>query len=258
MQKAVLLVFALALGLPALAQPSRCPQHFNQGEAPEVTNPKLAAKTRPLCFIGYAMLHSGISRTAVWSAEYLTALRLASSKTVKRQNAFHAEDELPESERSELRDYARSGFDRGHMSPSGDMPDASAQYESFSLANIVPQDPKNNQRLWSAVEESTRKLARERGALYVITGPLFEGDALRRLNARVLIPSHVFKAIYDPKSGTAAAYLAPNDDTLEYRIVNIAELEQRSGLNLFPKMDARTKQAGMSLPTPRFGGRKPR
>lgn len=200
-------------------------------------------------------MHSGISRTPLWSAEHLTAERVAESRKMKRQNAFHPEDRLPHADRAELVDYAHSGFDRGHMSPSGDMPTANAQYESFSLANIIPQDPNNNQQLWASIEESTRNLAHDDGELYVITGPLFEGTSLQRLNGRVLVPTHVFKAIYDPARHAAAAYLAENARGREYHVISIAELEQKVGVRLFPHLDANIRESRMELPEPQVHGR---
>lgn len=250
MIKPALFIGALALSCAALAQPSRCPEHFANGEAPEFVNQKLAAKSAALCFSAYAVMHSGVSRTPLWSAEHLTPERLAASKKMKRQNTFHAEERLPADQRAELHDYARSGYDRGHMSPSGDMPDGQAQYESFSLANMVPQNAENNQKLWAAIENATRDFVRQRGPLFVITGPIFEGSALQRLNQRVLIPTHVYKAIYDPVARTAGAWLAPNAPGGAYEVVSIAELEKRTGVNLFPQLDARIKQAGMRLPEP--------
>jgi endonuclease G len=250
------LIGALALSCAALAGPTECPENFSEGEAPEFINQKLAAKTSALCFHDFAVMHSGVSRTPVWSAEKLGTQRLSGSKSMKRKNAFHPELRLPRDERAELHDYVRSGYDRGHMSPSGDMPDAAAQYDSFSLANMVPQDSGNNQRLWAGIEDVTRKLARRRGEMYVVTGPIFEGEALQRLNGRVLIPTLLFKAIYDPAAQMAGAYLAPNAPGGEYEVITIAELEKRSGLNLFPKLDPRIKEAGMRLPEPRKQTRK--
>ena len=175
---------------------------------------------------------------------------------MKRQNTFHPEERLPAEDRAELRDYARSGFDRGHMSPSGDMPNATTQYESFSLANMIPQDPNNNQNLWAGIEEGTRKLALQEGELYVITGPIFEGSSIQRINARVLVPTHVFKVIYDPVRREAAAYVAPNVGGSEYQTVSLAELERRAGIDLLPSADARIKEAKMDLPEPTSRGRK--
>jgi endonuclease G len=256
MIKKALFVLAMAYGGVVLGAATPCPQHFNAGAAPDVVNPKMTAKTRTLCFSGYALLHSGLTRTALWSAEYLTAGRLADSRSMKRQNAFHAEESLPESERSELSDYAHSGFDRGHMSPSGDMPDARSQHESFSLANMVPQNANNNQHLWVAIEESTRKLAKKRGALYVVTGPIFMGSSLQRINGQVLVPTQLYKAIYDPSTRRAAAYLTPNAPGDEYRVISITELETLSGISPFPTLDRATKEAGMALPQPVLRGRR--
>jgi endonuclease G len=256
MKRLCLLFIALFISHATLAQSNRCPEHFSGGAAPQFINQKLAARTAALCFEAFAVMHSGISRTPIWSAEHLTANSVDNAKTIKRRNVFHSEDRLPPADRADLRDYAGSGLDRGHMSPSGDMPTREAQYESFSLANIVPQDPNNNQNLWVGFEEGVRTLARSRGELYVITGPLFEGNSIQRLNGRVLVPTHLFKAVYDPVSQQAAAYVAPNVAGNEYQIVSIAELEKRININLFPKMPASVKVTKMALPEPRPHGRR--
>jgi endonuclease G len=244
------LLFGAIAGTVSIAQPTSCPEHFAGGEAPEITNEKLADKSAQLCFEAYAVMHSGISRTPLWSAEHLNRDRISSAKAMTRRNNFHSEEQLPANSRAELRDYARSGFDRGHMSPSGDMPSETAQYESFSMANIIPQDANNNQHLWAGIEEQTRNLANRRGELYVITGPMFEGASVQRINGRVLVPTHVFKAVYDPARRQAGAYIAPNAPGSEYQTVPIAELEKRININLFPRLPAEIKQRKMDLPEP--------
>jgi len=224
--------------------------HFAGGVAPIVVNQNLARKNRQLNFEAYAVLYSGISRTPVWSAEHLSAKRITAARELQRKNTFHAEQRLPVDERAELEDYVRSGFDRGHMSPSGDMPSASAQYDSFSLANIIPQHPKNNQILWQGIEDVTRNTVMREGDLYVVTGPLFEGEALQRLNGRVLVPTAVFKAIYSPGRNSAGAYVARNAPGMSYQTLSIAELEVRSGINIFPSLTQGVKSVKMSLPVP--------
>jgi endonuclease G len=247
---------ALVLGMALFASPvayantETCPQHFAGGEAPAFINDKLAARTIALCFEAFAIMHSGLSRTPLWAAELITPESIAAARRVKRKNRFHAEPRLPASDRAELRDYARSGFDRGHMIAAANMPTKKAQYESFSLANIVPQHPDNNQGVWSGLEEATRALALRRGALYVITGPLFEGKTLQRLNSRVLVPTHVFKAIYDPARNAAAAYISENREGAGYHTISIEALENRLGINLFPAMPQQVKRAKMPLPKP--------
>jgi endonuclease G len=103
---------------------SACPGHFADGQPPALLNPKLATQTVPLCFRAFAVLHSGVTRTPLWSAEHLTQSSLAGAGQTPRRNTFHAEALLARSPRAELSDYTGSGYDRGHMTPSGDMPDA--------------------------------------------------------------------------------------------------------------------------------------
>ena len=130
-------------------QPQSCDDHFVAGQAPRITNPKLGNKTETLCFNVFSVLHSGITRTPLWSAEHLQAENIAAAQELSRENSFHSEARLPAGQRAELSDYSRSGYDRGHMAPNGDMPDRDSQRDSFSLANIVPQDGENNRHLWA-------------------------------------------------------------------------------------------------------------
>jgi endonuclease G len=179
-----------------------CPAHYVDGRLPEIRNPKLASATRELCYGVFGVVHSGVTRTPLWSAEHLQAENLASAQDLPRKSAFHAEAKLPPSQRAELSDYARSGFDRGHMAPSADMPDRDAQRESFTLANMVPQDAENNRHVWAGIEGAVRKMAKQEGALYVITGPAFIGATVQKvgkvLDARTLLSS-VHEHDYDDR-----------------------------------------------------------
>ena len=122
------------------ASATACPEDFVGGRPPAIVNPKIAASTYPLCFSGFATLFSGVTRTPVYSAEHLTAARIEAARGMVRVDTFHPESRLPVEVRSELSDYRRSGYDRGHMAPNGDMGDAASQGDSFSLANMVPQN----------------------------------------------------------------------------------------------------------------------
>jgi endonuclease G len=246
-------------GLPeAAAQTTSCLPQFHEKMPPALTRPALQASTVGLCFEAFAVKYSGVSRTPLWSAEHLTRDSLARAEDIKREDSFHAEEALPKSYRAQLSDYVRSGYDRGHMSPAADMPTKQAQHESFSLANIVPQNRHNNQVLWSAIEGATRHLTNVRGELYVVTGPIFVGEKVKRLNGRVFIPTHVFKAVLDPATQEAAAWIAANTDGDDYEVVSVAELEKRAKIDVFPKLSASAKQAAMHLPEPQIRSRQSR
>ncbi|MCR0983893.1 DNA/RNA non-specific endonuclease [Roseomonas populi] len=241
----------LLLSPVAGAAPSACPQHHPGGQAPDILRPSLATQARELCFEAYSVVHSGVSRTALAAAEHLTRRRIQQARGLERDDAFHAESELPEEERARLSDYARSGFDRGHMAPSGDMPTPSAQAESFSLANMVPQHPGSNRCLWEGIESTVRELAMEEGEVWVLTGPVFQGETLQRLNGRVLVPTALYKAIYLPGRGEAGAYLASNAPGLAWRAVSLDALREATGLDAFPALPATVKARAMALPEPR-------
>lgn len=247
--RAALCTLFIGLSVPALANED-CSRHFAGGQAPQLTNPKLGVKTRMLCYEAFALLHSGVSRTPLWVAEHLTKASLDRARGRKRVCNFHPEPRLPRNERSELEDFARSGYDRGHMAPYGDMPSGEAGEESCSLANNVPQHPELNQEVWERIETATRNLASRRGSLHVVTGPVFQGADVAMLNRRMMIPTHVYKAVYDEVTEEGGAYYAINAAGNQFKTMSIAELEATIGINVFPAMPAQAKMRLMNLPQP--------
>lgn len=242
------LITSFTITTALFSAPTSCDGLYYGNEAPDILNAKLLPKTKELCYSGFAIMHSGVSRTPLWSAEHLTRENLRHK--IKRSNDFHPEEQLPPDERAELNDYARSGYDRGHMAPAADMGNKQAQHECFTLANMVPQNSENNRGIWSAIEGATRHLTNQKGSLYVITGPIFSGSQVKQIGGRVLVPSKLYKAIYDPSSNEAAAYLVTNGASSDYEVISIAELEKQSGILFFPKMSLSAKEKTMDLPEP--------
>jgi endonuclease G len=241
------LILACSVLAANFAFAAGCPAHYVDGRLPEISNPKLGSKTQELCYGVFGIMHSGVTRTPLWSAEYLTAGNIASAQNLSRENSFHAESQLPPAQRAELADYARSGFDRGHMAPNGDMPDRETQRDSFTLANMVPQDSSNNRSIWAGIEGAVRNMAQKEGALYVITGPAFIGTSVQKIG-NVLVPSHLYKAVYSPKQRAGAAYFIENKPVDEYEILSIAQLEAKIGIDVLPSLSAKQKETMLRLP----------
>lgn len=192
-------------------------------------------------------MYSGISKTPLWSAEHLTPERL--SIKIKREDNFHEETRVQQSHRALLSDYRGSGYDRGHMAPNADMNNTAAQYDSFSLANMVPQAPKNNQEVWRKLEEAVRAVVtKHHKDAYVLTGPVFEGKRLKTIGSGVIVPTAVYKAVYLPKQGIIGAYYAPNNNSQQVKVVSICYLEEKLGINLFPQLTEQQKRNVYHLP----------
>ncbi len=252
MKVRLLVVVALLLGLSSCRGgpvSTDCSNHWG-GRTPVFRNEKLAAKTQDICYGQYGLIYSPITLTPLAAAEHLTRERLTGAR-LERKNEFHPDPNLSPSDRAELEDYARSGYDRGHMAPSGDMSDQRSQHESFSLANMIPQNRDDNRNLWEGIEAAVRYLARRSGELYVVTGPIFHGPELKRINGRVLVPTHIFKAVYDPEKGEAGAYLVENAGGMRYAVISISDLERLSGLSVFPELSEGKRKAKMDLPIPK-------
>lgn len=225
-----------------------CSTSFYGGIYPEFVNAKLSKNTQSLCFDGFAVMYSGVTHTPLWSAEYLDRKRLNQAKEIDREDSFHEESRLPQSMRAKVADYSGSGFDRGHLAPNGNMANRSQQYDSFSLANIAPQSPRNNRYIWRNIESATRYLTQQYGEVYSVTGVAFTDKRPKQLEGRVLVPSHFFKAVYIPALNQAGVYYAPNDESERIEIISIDELTEKTGIDVMPVLDYQTRSQALELP----------
>lgn len=209
---------------------------------PNKTPPGMRAsisKARDICFDGFAVLHSGQSKTPIYVVERLNRARLQDAKDEERTNKFYEEARLPGAERAKLADYKGSGYDRGHMAPAADMPTPNAMAQSFSLANMVPQAPELNRGIWAkSVESATRKyVERAQGDVFVFTGPVFSKSPQTIGDGRVWVPSQVYKLVYDQAQNRAWAYWLDNtDDAKMSKPISYDELVKRTGIEFLPGM----------------------
>ena len=223
-KKIASLLFLVSLN--TFAQFNKCLDYFPNKQIPTVSQ-----IGRDLCFDSFAVLYSPETKKPIYTVERLNRERLQ-NKASRENNRFYEEARLRKSERSTLADYKGSGYDRGHNAPAGDMPNPSAMAQSFSLANIMPQAHENNRGIWAkAVEQATRKYAiRAAGDVYVFTGSV--GNAGTIGKGKVVIPTHLFKLIYDQNKNRAWAYWVENTNSANMSpLITYEQLVQFTGID---------------------------
>jgi endonuclease G len=190
------------------------------------------------CHGGYALLHDNNAKIAIWAAWTLTPQE--SVGCVARTDAFVADAALPKGQRAEVADYNKSGFDKGHMVPDGDLSwDQQVEYESFLMSNMSPQYPNLNRGAWKNLEASTRAWAHQRGhSLTVYSGNIYPQGSTRTIGAgRVVVPERLYKIVVDDATGEVLAFIFPNverqDLDLKAKLVSVAEVEAQTGVS-FP------------------------
>ena len=94
-------------------------------------------------------------------------------------------------------DYTKSGWDRGHMAPAGDMKwSETAMYESCYLSNICPQNPDLNGGRWRILEEKCRDLADDYSSVNIVCGPIIEDGRYGTIgDSKVVVPDAFFKVL---------------------------------------------------------------
>ena len=240
-------VLVLIFSTSALAE--TCPALFAEGQPPAILRETARIGTVQLCNSGYAVLVSEASKGPLWSAEDLTEENLEIADRTRRQGSFSADGRLLFRMQATLNDYRASGYDRGHMTPSGDEAGLRAQQESFLLSNIIPQTAELNRGPWEGVESAVRGWARQEGEIFVVTGPGYDPDDVRKIGkGRIPVPAVTWKAIYDPAVNGTGAYVCLNTHRPTCRITSVALLTQLVNIDPFPALPSSIKDHVSAMP----------
>ncbi len=226
MKNIILVSLVTLLSFPTLAE--TCGQHLDKG-MPSTNSDQF------LCRDGYAVGYNYDTKNADWVAYHITAESV--NITNKRSNSFKEDTEMPDYARSTLADYKGSGYDRGHLAPSATMDfTRESMKQSFLMSNMSPQLPGFNRVGWRVLEEHVRDLANEYNELYVVTGPIYQGNE-GTIGNGVVIPSAFYKVILDPSFDEAIAFIVPHRDVSSSELANfittIDEVERQTGLDFF-------------------------
>ena len=129
---------------------------------------------------------------------------------VKRSNIF-TKDPLLKSKSANNGDYIKSGYDKGHQIPAGDMCFClQSMTESFYFSNICPQVPNFNRGVWEHLEQQVRDWVNQKDSLYVITGPIFLNVQGYIGQNRIAVPGFFYKIVYNPKEKSMIGFVLPN------------------------------------------------
>jgi endonuclease G, mitochondrial len=149
----------------------------------------------------YALSYNKSKNIANWVSWHLST---AWKGDVDRQDDFRPDPNLPENWYEVTpTDYARSGFDRGHLCPSDDRDGVlEDNQETFFMTNMVPQAPEHNRGIWKNLEEYQRTLIQQGNELYVIAGTIGEGGTgsssfARKIGRKenITVPASLWKII---------------------------------------------------------------
>lgn len=204
----------------------------------------------------YSLSYNRSRATANWVAWRLDSTWIG---TTDRQDDFRPDPALPNGWYQVLdTDYSGSGFDRGHMTPSGDrtrsVPDNSA---TFLMTNIIPQLANNNQGPWADFEVYCRTLANQGNELYIFSG--VAGNVGTIAQGRIVVPQVTWKVVIVLPNGNndlqrvgkatrTIGIIVPNQSPVNINApwrtfrVKVDAVENLTGFNFFTNVPKNTQE----------------
>lgn len=239
--KAQAVVDRVVKKLPEIAE-TKAPVKLKKEELPsgaEIPTLKNGNREQVIKHEGYTVSYNADFKIPNWGAYVLTKERVENAK-VKRHNKFIPDPEA-KGATALNEDYSRTGYDRGHMVPAGDMKwSEKSMRETFYFSNICPQDRGLNSGIWNDLEMTVRVWAKEKHLIYVVCGPVIEKDLKRLGGNRVGVPRMFYKVVCDPEKGQAIGFLFENREYKQTSprelAVSVDRVEAVTGIDFFPRL----------------------
>ena len=226
---------------------------------PMVENPSNYLMLKPQ----YALSYNRERNIPNWASWQLNQSWLGNAK---RQDDFRSDSTLPSSwYRVRAVDYAKSGFDKGHVVSSEDRGKSDSDNSAtFLMTNMIPQAPDNNRVVWAQFEEACRVLAKQGKELYIVAGGSgFGGNGsngdMTLLNNKVVVPAKIWKVVLvldrpgiAPKDVTqkvsrTIAIVVPNQQEVKSKpwkeyVTSVKEVEKLTGYDFFGNLPKDVQQ----------------
>lgn len=148
------------------------------------------------------------------------------------------------------------GYTRGHQIPSADRTCSEEMNDqTFYMSNMTPQDYDFNSGIWLDLENRVRTGYTCNDTLYVVTGAHWSG----KVSGRYPVPTHYYKVFLRSRKGNTGktVYQLSTEDLKcggfwishdergrlsKKHFKTVAEIEQLTGFNFFPKVNVDKEQ----------------
>ena len=161
---------------------------------------------------------------------------------LSRSDDFREDNSLPKTcYQVDENDYRGSGYDRGHLMPSGDRTKSkAANSSSFLMVNMLPQHPSNNREVWRELEIYSRKLVNRGLKLHSFAGG---NGQIKTINkGKISVPKYTWKVILVENSKTGEvetiAVIMPNSEKVKRTdwtdyLATVDKVEDITGYDFF-------------------------
>ena len=188
-----------------------------------------------LCLLCTNMAAQSIVRTPIYTVNFSNALHepLWISYKLYRgggdcsRAGFRFYNDIDSLQTATDKDYARSGYDKGHLANAEDFAyDCTKDELTFRYYNCLPQTPNLNRGVWKVNEEQVREWSQS-DSLLVVCG----GSFGKKKIGRVAVPDYCWKVVQS-LSNKKVLFCGwfTNTSTATVEEVSVAELLKRTGM----------------------------